>query len=59
MMLEVEVEKEEDGRWIAEVTSLPGVLACGATEADAKAKVHTLAQGVLVDRREHETRTPE
>lgn len=37
--MEIESEKEEDGRWIAEVPSLPGVLAYGASEAEAAAKV--------------------
>jgi len=34
-MLTIEVEREEDGRWIAEVTALPGALAYGASEAEA------------------------
>lgn len=47
-MLIVETEQEEDGRWIAEVAALPGVLAYGKTEADAKAKA--LALRVIADR---------
>ena len=37
-MLRIESEQEEDGRWIAEVTALPGVLAYGKSKADASAK---------------------
>ena len=36
--IEIEQEQEEDGRWIAEVVELPGVMAYGATQGEAKAK---------------------
>ena len=49
----VEIEQEEDGRWIAEVVDLPGVLAYGKTPAEAKAKVQALALRVVADRLEH------
>lgn len=49
----VEIEKEEDGRWIAEVPDLPGVLAYGKTPEEAKAKVQALALRVVADRLEH------
>jgi predicted RNase H-like HicB family nuclease len=49
----IDVEKEEDGRWIAEVPELPGTLAYGASEAEAKAKVQALALRVVADRLEH------
>jgi predicted RNase H-like HicB family nuclease len=49
----LEIEREEDGRWIAEVPDLPGVLAYGATEAEALASVQALALRVLADRLEH------
>lgn len=49
----VEIEREEDGRWIAEVPALPGVLAYGATEAEALASAQALALRVLADRLEH------
>jgi predicted RNase H-like HicB family nuclease len=52
-MLRIETEKEEDGRWIAEVTALPGVLVYGATRAEARAKVKALTLRVLADRSEH------
>jgi predicted RNase H-like HicB family nuclease len=52
-MLRIETEKEEDGRWIAEVTALPGVMVYGATKAEARAKVKALTLRVLTDRFEH------
>ncbi len=52
-MLTIEVELEDDGRWIAEVTALPGALAYGATEAEARARAATLAYRVIADRIEH------
>jgi predicted RNase H-like HicB family nuclease len=48
----VEIENEEDGRWIGEVTDLPGVLVYGATRAEAVAKAKALAFRVLADRLE-------
>lgn len=53
MNFRVEIEQEEDGRWIAEVVDLPGVLAYGNTAAEAQAKVQALALRVLADRLEH------
>jgi len=52
-MLRIETEEEQDGRWIAEVPSLPGVLAYGATENDASSKVQALALRVIADRLEN------
>jgi predicted RNase H-like HicB family nuclease len=49
----IEVEQEEDGRWIAEVIGLPGVLVYGLTREEAVAKVQALALRVLADRLEH------
>lgn len=53
MQYTVEIEREEDGRWIAEVAELPGVMAYGATEEAAKGKVQALALRVIADRIEH------
>lgn len=53
MKLQVEIGRESDGRWIAEVVELPGVLAYGPTEAEARAKVQALALRVMADRLEH------
>jgi len=52
-MLKIETEKECDGRWIAEVPSLPGVMAYGETTAKARARVKLLAVQVIADRLEH------
>ena len=46
----VELERETDGRWIAEVVALSGVLAYGATREEALAKAEVLALRVLADR---------
>ncbi len=53
MTLTVDLEQETDGRWIAEVPELPGVLAYGRTAQDAQAKAQALALRVLADRLEH------
>ncbi len=53
MKLTIETELEADGRWIAEVPELPGVLAYGATQGDAMAKAETLALRVVADQLEN------
>ncbi len=53
MNLTLECEREADGRWLAEVPVLPGVLAYGATSAEALAKAEVLALRVLAERIEH------
>jgi predicted RNase H-like HicB family nuclease len=58
-MLVIETEQEEDGRWIAEVSALPGVLAYGATKAEANAKVKALALRVIADRLENGEQVPQ
>jgi len=55
----IELEREEDGRWIAEVVDLPGVLAYGPTREQALASVQALALRVLADRLEHSETVPE
>jgi predicted RNase H-like HicB family nuclease len=57
--LRIEVEREADGRWIAEIPQLPGVMACGATRDEARSKVEALALRVLADRIEHGEAVPE
>jgi len=52
-MLRIESEQEEDGRWIAEVPALPGVMAYGKTKSDAAAKAKALALRVIADRVEN------
>ena len=49
----VEVEQEEDGRWIADVAALPGALAYGQSADEAKVRVQALALRILADRLEH------
>lgn len=53
MNYKVEVEREDDGRWIAEVPDLPGAMTYGASQAEAVARVEALALRVLADRLEH------
>ena len=53
MTFTIETEREADGRWIAEVAEIPGVLVYGSTADDAVAKVQALALRVLAERLEH------
>jgi predicted RNase H-like HicB family nuclease len=55
----VEIEQEPDGRWLAEVPGLPGVMTYGATPQDARAKVQALALRVVAERLEHGEAGPE
>jgi predicted RNase H-like HicB family nuclease len=57
-MLKIETERESDGRWIGEVSSLPGMLAYGVTKADAAAKVTALARQVIADRLQNAEQLP-
>jgi len=57
-MLKIESEREQDGRWIAEVPALPGVLAYGDTDAAARARVQALALRVIADRLENGEQLP-
>ena len=59
MHLIVETELEADGRWIAEVTELDGVLAYGQTRDEAIARAEALALRVLADRLEHAEAGPD
>lgn len=52
-MYSVEVEKEMDGRWIAEVTELPGVLAYGKSREEAIRRAQALSLHVLAERLEY------
>lgn len=49
----IEVEQEEDGRWIAEVVEIPDAMAYGSTLREATAKVQALTLRVLAERLEH------
>lgn len=57
-MLRIEVDREDDGRWIGEIPDLPGVMAYGASEAEARIKVQALALRVIADRIEHGEAVP-
>lgn len=59
MNFTIEHEQETDGRWIAEVPELPGVLAYGTTEDEAMAKAEVLALRVLAERLEQNEARPE
>ena len=56
---EIELGRETDGRWIAEVPELPGVLTYGQTREEAVARVQALALRVLAERLEHNEAPPE
>jgi predicted RNase H-like HicB family nuclease len=55
----IEIEREEDGRWIAEVFDLPGVMSYGQSREEAISKVEALVLRVLADRLEHGEEIPE
>jgi predicted RNase H-like HicB family nuclease len=57
--LKVEVEREADGRWLADVPELPGVLAYGATATEAQARAQALALRVVAERLEHGETDPD
>ncbi len=58
MLLKLETEREDDGRWIAEVVDLPGVLVYGATREEAVSAAQALALRVIADRIEHGEMAP-
>ncbi|MCZ6636039.1 MAG: type II toxin-antitoxin system HicB family antitoxin [bacterium] len=57
--MRIELDQEKDGRWIAEVSDLPGVMAYGGTQEEAILKVKALALRVIADRLEHGEEIPE
>jgi predicted RNase H-like HicB family nuclease len=59
MTFTIEYEREDDGRWLAEVIELPGVLAYGQTSDEAIAKAQALALRLLADRLENGDSAPE
>ncbi len=59
MKFRVEIDRESDGRWIAEVLDLPGALAYGRTADEARARVQALALRVVADRLEHDEAPPD
>jgi predicted RNase H-like HicB family nuclease len=57
--MRIEVEQETDGRWIAEIADLSGVMAYGTTRDEAIRKAKALALRVMADRLEHGEQIPE
>ncbi len=57
--MKVEVEQEEDGRWIAEVPGIPGAMGYGSTQPEAVAKVEVLVLRILADRIEQGEPVPQ
>ena len=59
MILTIELEREADGRWLAEIPALPGVMTYGASRPEAIARVQALALRVLAEQLEHGEAAPE
>jgi len=59
MHFKIEIEREDDGRWIAEVPDLPGVMTYGKSRDEAMAHVQALALRVLADRLDHAETAPD
>ncbi len=59
MRLEIEIERQDDGRWLADIPQLSGVMVYGATRAEAIDKVKVLALRVIADELEDGERSPE
>lgn len=59
MKYNIQFDKELDGRWIAEITNLPGVLAYGSTKEGVIAKVEALALRVVAEKIEHGESSPD
>lgn len=57
--MKIEIEREDDGRWIAEVPELSGVMAYGGTRQEAVKKAEALALRVIADRLDHGEAIPE
>jgi predicted RNase H-like HicB family nuclease len=55
----IEFEQEEDGRWMAEVLELPGVMAYGTSRDEARGKIQALALRVVAARLEHGENAPD
>jgi predicted RNase H-like HicB family nuclease len=57
--MDVEIEKEDDGRYVAEVPTIPGAMAYGETKDKAVARVEALVLRILADRLDHGESSPE
>lgn len=58
-MLKIETEREEDGRWLADVPAIPGAMAYGQDKAEAIAKAEALALRAMAERLEHGEDVPD
>jgi predicted RNase H-like HicB family nuclease len=59
MSLHIEIDREDGGRWIADVIDLPGVMVYGESKAAAVERAKALARRVIAERREHGEPAPE
>ncbi len=59
MSLDIEIDREDDGRWIADIPEMPGVTVYGRSRDEATAKVRALALRVIADRIEHGEAVPD
>ena len=59
MTMKIEIEREKDDRWIAEVPDLPGVMAYAESREQAISRVEALALRVIADRIDHGEKIPE
>jgi predicted RNase H-like HicB family nuclease len=59
MKLSIETEREDDGRWIAEIKEIPGAMAYGKDRSEAISRVKAFALRALADRLEHGEDVPE
>ncbi len=58
-LMKIEIEREADGRWLAEVPELPGVMAYGDSRGQTISRTKALALRVMADRLEHDEEIPE
>ena len=59
MPLTIEIDQEDDGRWLAEVSELPGVMTYGKTRQEAIDRAQALSLRVIADRLEHGETVPQ
>lgn len=57
--MKIEIDREDDGRWIAEVPELPGVMCYGSTREEVVLQVEALALRTIADRLDHGEKIPE
>ena len=57
--MKIQIDCEDDGRWIAEVPELPGVMCYGSTREEAVSQVEALALRAIADRLDHGEKIPE